>query len=65
MLHARIEGQSVDLEFADLDIGLGSDDVSVRTAVANYFEVPADKLRNYTVERVGDEITVRPPATFG
>lgn len=66
LIHVRYDGQSVDLEASQLDVGEASSDNDVRLAVAGYFDVPADKLRSYHVDRsISGDITLRPQATFG
>ena len=66
MVHVRFEGQSWGLDFDVLDVGDLSTDQDVRTALAQYFDVPAGKFAPYVVDRhANGNITVRPEAVFG
>ncbi len=65
-VHVRFEGRSWDIPLTDLDIGALSSDDQVRTAVANYLQVPARKFAPYVIERhENGNMTVRPEAVFG
>lgn len=72
-VHIRFDGRSYDFDGSDLDIGFGSDDVTVKRAVVNYLneiqeqQVPFSKLNNYVVNRneAENSITIRPDASFG
>lgn len=65
-VHVRYEGRSLDITFDDLDIGELSTDAEVRRNVAQFLEVPTQKLANFSVDKseTGD-ITLRPQAVFG
>ena len=50
----------------DLDIGPASTDREIKRALARHLEVPAEKLRDYVVDRhQTGNMTVRPEAVFG
>ena len=66
-LHIRFDGRSIDVDMGNLDIGIGSTDNDVRTAVATYLQVPPQKLQTFALDRnteTGD-MTLRPEAVFG
>jgi hypothetical protein len=66
VVHVRFDGRSHDVAIDDLDIGIGSDDASIKRALARYLEVPEEKLRDYVVDRhQTGNLTVRPEAVFG
>jgi hypothetical protein len=67
MIHVFYDGQSHDVEMSMLDIGNQSSDQQIRDAVATHFSVPANKLRNFTVDRnaATGHMTLRPDAVFG
>lgn len=67
MLHIRYEGQSLDFQMDQLDLGDLSSDVQVREAAARFLSVPVGKFAAFAVDRnteTGD-ITLRPNAVFG
>lgn len=64
-VHVRYDGQSYDFTFEQLDVGDLSSDGQIREAVASALDSPVAKLNNFTVDRQGDEITLRPQASFG
>lgn len=66
-VHIMYNGESHDVNMDVLDIGDLSTDAQVREAVARHFDVPLEKLRNFTIDRneeTGD-MTLRPNAVFG
>ncbi len=66
VLHIRFDGRSFDIPLADLDVGALSSDAEVKSALADYLNVPAEKFRDYTVDRHNTgNLTVRPEAVFG
>jgi hypothetical protein len=66
VMHVRFDGRSLDVPLHDLDIGAGSADPEIKRALARYLEVPAEKLRDYVVDRhQTGNMTVRPEAVFG
>ena len=66
VLHVRFDGRSLDVPLADLDIGPASTDPEIKHALARHLEVPAEKLRDYVVDRhQTGNLTVRPAAVFG
>lgn len=65
-VHVRVEGQSYDLRFADLDVGDLSTDNEIKTAVARFLEVPVAKVNTLALEKTEDgDVTLRPQAVFG
>ena len=64
-IHAFYDGQSYDVDGADLDVGELSTDQEIKSAVATHFGVPSTKMTNYRVDRVGEDVTLRPQASFG
>ena len=66
VLHVRFDGRSLDVPLSDLDIGPASADPEIKRALARHLEVPAEKLRDYVVDRhETGNLTVRPEAVFG
>ena len=66
VLHVRFDGRSLDVPLSGLDIGPSSPDLEVKRALARHLEVPAEKLRDYVVDRhQTGNMTVRPEAVFG
>ncbi len=66
MVHVRVEGQSRDIPFADLDLGEGSTSSEVKRAVARYLGLRESQLSDYVVDRhETGNWTVRPQAVFG
>lgn len=66
-VHVRYDGQSLDIDFSQLDIGALSEDRAIKTALAGYLEVPENKFASFVVDRntATGNITVRPQAVFG
>lgn len=64
-VHVFYGGQSYDLDSGLLDLGELSSDNEIRNAVARHFSVPESKLANFHVDRVGNDVTLRPQASFG
>jgi len=66
VVHIRFEGKSQDISVSELDIGQASTDEQIKSAVANFLDVEAEKLENYVIERhENGNYTVRPEAVFG
>lgn len=63
-IHIRLDGRSIDLPLAELDIGSRSTDDQIRRAVADHLGRPVEKLAAFQVDRQGEEITLRPEAVF-
>lgn len=66
-VHVMYNGESIDLEQSELDIGALSTDTEIRTAVAESLDVPVTKLSSFSIdknEETGD-VTLRPQASFG
>jgi hypothetical protein len=45
--HIRFEGQSIDLPFAELSVGLAATSEDLKQAAARYLKVHAARLRDY------------------
>ena len=66
VVHVRFDGRSLDIPLSGLDVGPGSADAEIKRALARHLEVPAEKLRDYVVDRhQTGNLTVRPEAVFG
>jgi hypothetical protein len=66
LLHVRFEGRSFDIPLGDLDIGAGSMDRDVKTAMARYMGISERDLRDYVIDRhETGNWTLRPEAIFG
>jgi hypothetical protein len=66
VVHIRFEGRSRDLPLNELDLGPRSTDGEIKQVLARHLEVPAEKLRDYVVDRhETGNLTVRPEAVFG
>ena len=65
-IHVRFNGRSFDIPAHDLDIGAASSNGAVKSALADYLNLPERELRDYVVERhETGNWTVRPEAVFG
>jgi hypothetical protein len=66
VVHVRFDGRSLDVPLQMLDIGAGAADTEIKRALARHLELPAEKLRDYVVDRhQTGNLTVRPEAVFG
>ena len=66
VVHIRFDGRSLDVPLQELDLGARSADSDIKRALARHLEVPAEKLRDYVVDRhETGNLTVRPEAVFG
>jgi len=64
--HIRFEGQSFDLPFAELSVGLAATNEDIKQAAATYLKVHSSRLRDYVVDRhESGNVTIRPQAVFG
>jgi len=64
--HVRFDGRSFDVPLADLGVGPGDGDRTVKRAVARHLETGEDRLSAYLVDRhETGNLTVRPEAVFG
>lgn len=66
-VHIFFEGNSWDLSFDNIDVGMLSADAEIRNKTAEALNVPAMKIANYVVERnhETEDVTLRPNAIFG
>jgi hypothetical protein len=66
MVHARIQGRSIDVPFKALDLGPLPSDAEVKRALAQFLNLAPAQLRDYVVDRhETGNLTVRPEAVFG
>jgi len=66
IVHLRVEGQSRDVPFTDLDLGEAAGTIEVKRAVARYLGLREAQLADYVVDRhETGNWTVRPQAVFG
>ena len=66
VIHIRFEGKSQDIPVSELDIGQASTDEQIKSAVAGFLDVEAEKLENYVIEHhENGNYTLRPEAVFG
>ena len=66
ILHVRYEGRSCDVPLNDLDVGTMSNDDQVKSRLAQYLSVPANRFEYYKVDRhETGNMTLRPEAVFG
>ena len=66
VIHVRFEGKSQDIPVSELDIGQASTDEQIKSAVAGFLDVGAEKLENYVIEHhENGNYTLRPEAVFG
>jgi hypothetical protein len=66
LLHVRFAGQSFDVPLATMDIGVASDDVQIKRAIATRLLVAEERLVDYVIDRhANGNLTIRPMAVFG
>ncbi len=66
MVHVRVQGRSRDIALDTLDVGTGSPDEAIKSAVARFMEISPTLLRDTVIERhENGNITLRPEAVFG
>jgi hypothetical protein len=66
MVHVRFEGRSYDLQEAQVKIESGMTDELIKQRLAEYFDVPVDRLHLYVVDRTPNgDVIVRPEAVYG
>jgi hypothetical protein len=64
--HIRFEGQSLDLPFVELNLGLAASNDDIKQTAATHLRVNPARLREYVVDRhESGNVTVRPQAVFG
>lgn len=66
MVHVRYEGRSVDVSETQLRVHARMTDAEIKERVARHFDVGAEQLQFYVVDRTprGDMV-VRPEAVYG
>jgi hypothetical protein len=66
MVHVRYEGRSFDFAEAQLRLRAGMSDLEVKEQVARHFDVGAERLDFYVVDRTPQgDMVVRPEAVYG
>jgi hypothetical protein len=66
VVHIRFEGRSQDISLGGLELELTVSDAQLKQALARHLEVPAQRMRDYVVDRhETGNLTVRPEAVFG
>ena len=66
VVHVRFNGRSFDVPIAQLDLAAGFSDDQIKRTLAQYLEVPPQRLNDYTVDRhANGNLTLRPEAVFG
>jgi hypothetical protein len=64
--HVRFDGHSFDVPLAELAVGVGDGDRTIKNAVARHLDVNEEHLRDYVVDRHDTgNVTIRPEAVFG
>jgi hypothetical protein len=66
VLHVRVQGRSRDIALDVLGLTGSASDEAIRTAVANFMELPPETLTSTVIERhPNGNLTLRPEAVFG
>jgi hypothetical protein len=66
LLHVRVQGRSRDIALDALGCTGSSSDEAIKTAVANFMELPPALLTSTVIERhPNGNLTLRPEAVFG
>lgn len=66
MVHVRFEGRSFDLVEQHLQIHSGMADGAIKEQVAQYLEIPLNRLHTYVVDRrPSGDLIIRPEAVYG
>lgn len=64
-VHVRIDGRSVELTLAMLNLSDTATDEQIKQAVAGHCDLSTDSLKNHVVVRTSHAIIVRPEAIYG
>lgn len=66
MVHIRYDGRSVDVREEQLRVSAGMADREIKEQVARHFDVGAERLDTYVVDRTPNgDLVVRPEAVYG
>ena len=66
MIHIRYEGRSLNVKERELDIHAGMSDAAIKERIARHFQVNADKMGFYVIDRTPNgDLIVRPEAVYG
>jgi hypothetical protein len=65
ILHLRKDGNTEYIELDKLNLSTNSTDAEIRQAVIRYKDLPAGSLDNDVIERLGNDLSVRPQASYG
>ena len=66
VVHVRFGGRSFDVPVDQLELGLGSSDEQVKRTLAQYLDVPAQRMNDYVIDRhANGNLPLRPEAVFG
>jgi hypothetical protein len=65
VLHVYFAGASFDVPLVTMDIGVASDDVEIKRAIAIRLLVSPERLDGYVIDRhANGDLTIRPQALF-
>jgi hypothetical protein len=65
MVHLRMGQQTYEIPSEDLDVGVSTPDGEVLDNVARHLSIPRSKLVGMRVDKDGENLTIRPEASFG
>lgn len=65
VLHLRRDGNTEYIELSKLNVSTTSTDAEIRQAVIRFKDLPPSSLDNEVVERLGNDISIRPQASYG
>ncbi|MGB5962606.1 MAG: hypothetical protein WBG73_18345 [Coleofasciculaceae cyanobacterium] len=66
MVHIRFEGRSYDIAETQLGVTAGMNDTTVKSRLAQHFDVKGDRFESYVVDRrPSGDLIIRPEAVYG
>lgn len=65
LVHIRVEGRSVELPLATLDLRDDATDSQLRVAVCRQLDLPSAALAGHVIVRTNQAIIIRPEAIYG
>lgn len=66
MVHIRFEGRSYDIAETQLGITTGMNDTTVKSRLAQHFDVKGDRFQTYVIDRrPSGDLIIRPEAVYG
>ena len=66
MIHIRYEGRSLNVKEQELNVHAGLNDQTIKERIARHFQVSADKMQYYVIDRTPNgDLIVRPEAVYG